>query len=200
MVEKRAPRRRQQVLLAGIAAALIVTLPVLDLGLPFLTKEINETTPAEVVQTGEVGAVSVTGEIPEATGADESVFDFEVSLDAGTPGTLNRGEVLSRAVTEHVGNMARTVADAVPIFIFEVRTAYVASENASVYVCPSEDAPNVIAFRRGEPLSVTGVAEGWVRIHIRATSCTFWRPDVTTKWCLFGRSDAVCARNRRSGS
>lgn len=179
MVEKRAPRRRQQVLLAGIAAALIVTLPVLDLGLPFLAKETNETTPTEVVQTGESGTVSIAGENPEAAEPDESVFDFEVSLDAGVPGTLNRGEVLSRAVTEHVGNMARTVADAVPIFIFEVRTAYVASATAAAYVSPSEEAPHVIAFRRGDSLTVTGVAEGWVRIQYQGNVMYVLEKDVT---------------------
>lgn len=179
MVEKRAPRRRQQVLLAGIAAALIVTLPVLDLGLPFLAKETNETTPTEVVQTGESGTVSIAGENPEAAEPDESVFDFEVSLDAGVPGTLNRGEVLSRAVTEHVGNMARTVADAVPIFIFEVRTAYVASATAAAFVSPSEEAPHVIAFRRGDSLTVTGVAEGWVRIQYQGNVMYVLEKDVT---------------------
>lgn len=181
MADRQAPRRKQQALLAGLAAALIVTLPVLDLHLPFPTAKDNETTPSEVVQTGEMGTLSIAGETPEATAADESVFDFEVSLDAGTPGVLNRGDVLSRAVTEHVENMARTVADTVPIFIFEVRTAYVASANAAAYVSPSEEAPHVIAFRRGDTLAVTGVADGWVRIQYQGNIMYVLEEDITNE-------------------
>ncbi len=163
MADKRFPRYRRQFLLAGLAAAMMVFLPVLGLPHPL--------TGDAVAKTSLPGASSATedgGRLTPPTDAlaigEAGVFDIEIRVDAGTSGAFNRGDMVSRAVSEHVEKMARSVADATPVFAEERCRAYVRATQASAYSHPTTDAPHTVVFEYGDVLTVTGRSDGWVQI------------------------------------
>ncbi len=179
MTDKRSPRYRRQFLLVGLAAALIVFLPVMGpFNILFSDAVLSRSSAPDDVSATENGDL-LADRTAESDPEDGGVFDIEIRVDTGAPGVFNRGDMVSRAVSEHVGNMARSVADTVPVFADEDSCAYVRATRAAAYIHPAADAPHTIAFARGDTLCVTGRAAGWVRVEFMDDTMYVPAADVT---------------------
>ena len=115
----------------------------------------------------------------DVTGSDAPfVFDIP-ELEDSTPLVNRSGDVLTQAVSEAVENMARQVTESIPVFTDTAATAYVRSASTAVYINPDDAAPRVIALQMGDPVEVTGISPGWLRIRYQAAQMYVHKGDMT---------------------
>ena len=168
-------RHNSKSTLVVFLAAMIIAFPVLSQPLAL------DLMAAPTIQDVTGTTYGIDADLDAVLAANSSTpFAFDVPVLENETNVASRsGDVISQVVSDRVDKMVLAAAEDIPTFSDQTSTAYVSSVTAAVYANPLPAAPHVIALKRGEPVSVTGLSIGWLRIGYQGAQMYVQKADIT---------------------